>query len=315
MSQPHSRRDFLGRSITAGTLLAGVGGFPFAAEAIPPIPRSGRTRLHLGLAAYSFRQFFRNVIKGSTPDEKSNRSIDMLQFIDYCADQGCLGAELTSYFFPKTVDDSYLREVRRRAFLRGIIVSGTAVGNNFALPKGEKRDQEIASVKQWIDRASIMGAPHIRIFAGAPAAGLSLADAQKLCIEAIEECCDYAGQKGIYLGLENHGGIVAEPEGLLDIVKAVRSPWFGVNLDTGNFHTDPYNDLAKCAPYAVNVQIKVEIKRKDQKESEPADLSRLVRILRDAGYQGFVTLEYEEKPDPWTAVPEWLGKLRSAMNG
>lgn len=315
MSPLQSRRDFLGRSVAAGALLAGVSGFQYAADAIPPITRNGRSRLHLGLAAYSFRQFFRNVIKGDPAAAKASRTMDILQFIDYCADQGCLGAELTSYFFPKTVGDSYLREVRRRAFLRGVSISGTAVGNNFALPKGEKRNQEIASVKQWIDRASIMGAPHIRIFAGAPAAGLSLTDAQKLCIEAIEECCDYAGQKGIYLGLENHGGIVAEPEGLLDIVKAVRSPWFGVNLDTGNFHTDPYNDLVQCAPYAVNVQIKVEIKRKDQKESEPADLSRLVKILRDAGYQGFVTLEYEEQPDPWTAVPEWLGKLRSAMNG
>lgn len=295
--------------------MVGVSAFDFAVNAIPPISRSGRPRLHLGLAAYSFRQFFRNAIKEDGGADKSNRSMDMLQFVDYCADQGCLGAELTSYFFPKTVDDVYLREVRRRAFLRGVAVSGTAVGNNFALPKGEKRDQEIASVKQWIDRASVMGAPHIRIFAGSPATGLSLAEAQKLCVEAIEECCDYAGRKGIFLGLENHGGIVAEPVGLLEIVKAVRSPWFGVNLDTGNFHTDPYGDLVKCAPYAVNVQIKVEIQSKGQKEAEPADLVRLVKILRDAGYQGFVTLEYEAKQDPWTAVPEWLDKLRSVLTG
>ncbi|MBC8001873.1 MAG: sugar phosphate isomerase/epimerase [Opitutaceae bacterium] len=314
MSHLHSRREFFGRSLGAGALVAGLTTGPFTADAILPIPRSGLPRLHLGLAAYSFRQSFQDVLKGDASAAKPGRSMDMLQFVDYCADQGCLGAELTSYFFPKTVDDAYLREVRRRAFLRGIIISGTAVGNSFVLPKGEKRDQEIVSVKQWIDRASVLGAPHIRIFAGSLPAGLGLAAAQKLCIEAIEECCDYAGQKGIYLGLENHGGIVAEPEGLLEIVKAVQSPWFGVNLDTGNFHTDPYSDIKTCAPFAVNVQIKVAIKRKDQKESAPADLGRLVTILREAGYQGFVTLEYEEKEDPWTAVPEWLNKLRSALD-
>ena len=60
-----------------------------------------------------------------------------------------------------------------------------------------------------------------------------------------------------------HAGIVAEPDGLLEIVRTVKSPWIGINLDTGNFHTeDPYADLEKIAPYTVNVQLKVEIKRK-----------------------------------------------------
>src|SRR6266853_3969306 len=149
-----------------------------------------------------------------------------------------------------------------------------------------------------------MGAPHIRIFAGSAPAGMSRDQANQLCIPAIEECCDYAGGKGIFLGLENHGGIVSTAEEILKIVRAVKSPWLGINLDTGNFHTDdPYADLAKIAPYAVNVQIKTEIQRRGSKERERADLNRLADILRKANYQGWVALEFEEKTDPWEGVP------------
>lgn len=141
-------------------------------------------------------------------------------------------------------------------------------------------------------------------------------EAKKLVIETMEECGEYAGKKGIFLGLENHGGIVAEPQDLLEIVQAVKSPWVGINLDTGNFQTDdPYADLAKCAPYAVNVQYKVEIHRRGEKQKEIADMSRVVKILRDANYQGFVALEHEVKEDPWKTVPGWLEKLRAALAG
>jgi sugar phosphate isomerase/epimerase len=307
-----TRREFLKITGTAGLgLAAGMYSYPLAA--VEPFKRSGSPRLQVSLAAYSFRDFFIDTNSKATVDPA--KKIDMFKFIDYCADQGCQGAELTSYFFPKDVSNEYLLKVRRHAYLRGISVSGTAVGNNFAHPKGEARDKEIASVKTWIDRAALMGAPHIRVFAGS-AKGIADVDARKMCIDALEECCEYAGKHGIFLGLENHGGIVAEADGLLEIVKAVKSPWFGVNLDSGNFHgEDPYAELAQCAPYAVNVQIKVEIKRKGQKESEASDLPRLVKMLRDVNYQGFVVLEYEAKEDPWTAVPKLLTQMRTLCAG
>ncbi len=272
--------------------------------------RIGQPRLQLSLAAYSFRQYFKDSSHPRETETDPARRIDLFDFIDYCADHGCAGAELTAYYFPKDVNADYLIRIKRHAFLRGLAISGASVGNNFALPKGEPLDQQIADVKRWIDYAAVMGAPHIRVFAGS-AKGISDAEARTMCIGALEECCGYAGAKGIFLGLENHGGIVAEPEGLLEIVRAVKSPWLGVNLDTGNFHTaDPYADLAKIAPYAVNVQLKVELQPKGQKASEPTDLPRVVNILREANYQGFVALEYEAKPDPWQAVPPVLKRMK-----
>jgi sugar phosphate isomerase/epimerase len=306
MQLENCRRDFL-KSCFAVAATAGLTGLsPSSAWAVEPLKRKGTPRLCRSLAAYSFRDTFKH------PDPA--KRITLFDFIDYCGDQDLDGAELTSYYFPEQFDDGYLLQLKRHAFLRGITISGSAVGNNFVIPKGPKRDQQIADTKKWVDHCAVLGAPHIRVFAGPVDKALDMATSKKLAIEALEECAEYAGKKGIFLGLENHHGIVTEPEDLLEIVRAVKSPWFGINLDTGNFFTDdPYADLAKCAPYAVNVQVKVEIQRRNDKEKSPAAFQRIIQILRDANYQGWVALEYEAKEDPWTGVPKYLKQLRDAM--
>jgi len=307
----NSRREFLKAGLLAGGALALGGTTPL--RALEPFDRRGGPRLLLSLAAYSFRDYFKDVDheRGSKTDPA--RRIDLFQFLDFCAGHGCDGAELTSYYFPADLTDEFLLKVKRHAFLRGVAISGSAVGNNFTLPAGEKRDREIARVKKWIDRAALLGAPHLRVFAGPLPSDMPRGQSVSLCIGALEDCCDHAAGRGVFLGLENHGGIVAEPSGLLEIVRAVKSPWIGINLDTGNFHTDdPYADLEKCAPYAVNVQLKAEISRRGA-HPEPADLARLVQILRHASYQGYVALEYESKDDPWTAVPPLLKRLQPLM--
>lgn len=290
-----TRRQF----INGTCLLTGAAALSHAVE---PFARAGKARFQFSLAAYSFREFFKDPAK-----------MDFYKFLDFCADQGLAGAELTSYYFHKDVTDAELLKVRRHAYLRGVSVSGTAVGNNFALPDGPDLDKEKAYTKQWIDRAAVLGAPHIRVFAGSPK-GIDEAGARKQVIKILEELGAYAATRGVWLGVENHGGVVATPEGLLEIIKAVNSPAVGINLDTGNFHgTDPYADLARCAPWAVNVQIKVEIKRAGAKAMEPADLKKIAALLRDSNYQGWVALEYEAKPDPFTAVPEHLKAMREAL--
>ena len=304
---PFSRRTFL--RVTG----AAVGSLAMPLHAAPePFQRSGTPRVRLSLAAYSFRhRFLHNQDPKAKPPE---HPMAMTEFVDYCAEQGVDGAELTSYYLPKDASDDTLREIRRHCFLRGVSVSGTAVGNNFALPRGAERDQQIAAVKLWIDHAAVLGAPHIRVFAGTAPDGFPAEEARKLCIEALEECAAYAGKYGIFLGVENHGGIVAASEHLLEIVRAVKSPWLGINLDTGNFHTaDPYADLALCAPYAVNVQVKEEIHRKGTKEKEPADLARMAALLREANYQGWVALEYESREDASIGVPRMLANIRQAF--
>jgi sugar phosphate isomerase/epimerase len=301
------RRRFL-KTILAGGLSAAALGLirPPPVAAAEPFQRAGKARLLSSCAAYSFR----DSLQAKDPAKR----ISLSRFIDFCADQGLDGAELTSYYFPPKVDGSFLIQIKRHAFLRGVAISGTSIGNNYCLPKGEKRDAQMALTRQWVDHAAMLGTSHIRVFAGSKGE-LDAAEAKQLTIEALEEAGDYAGRKGVFLGLENHGGIVAEASQVLEIIQAVKSRWVGINLDTGNFHTDdPYGDLAKCAPYAVNVHFKVDIQKRGAK-AEPTDPARIAQILRDANYQGYVSLEYEAAPDPWQAVPAWLEKMRAAFRG
>ncbi len=313
MNRSVTRRDFVWSCLGATAAAAGITGLaPSKARAVEAYRRTGSPRFLLSLAAYSFRDFFTDGNRGRKTAPDPARQIDMFKFVDFCADHGCHGAEVTSYYFPENFTGDYLLKLKRHAFLRGIEISGTAVGNTFTLPKGKKRDEQTASVKKWIDHAQLLGAPHIRVFAGT-ASGMTKEDAKKLCIEALEECGDYAGTKGVFLGIENHGGIVSEADDLLEIIRTVKSPWIGVNLDTGNFHTkDPYSDIAKCAPFAVNVQFKVEMQSQGQPKQE-ADLPRIMKILKDSNYQGYFALEYEASKDPWTEVPIWLKRMREAM--
>ena len=309
MQQRLTQRQFIGL-ISASVM----GALAIPGVSAGTLRKGGKPRLKLSLAAYSFREYFKN---SSHPQEKGvpqEKKIDLFQFIDYCADQGVSGAELTSYYFPKDADDEFLLKVKRHAFLRGVELSGTAVGNSFTHPAGEKRNREIALVKQWIDRAALMGIPHVRVFAG-NTEKQTMEQAKKNCIAALQECCDYAAGKGVFLGIENHGGIVAEADVLLEIVRAVDSAWLGINLDTANFHTDdPYRDLERCAPFAVNVQVKTEIRPRGQEKQE-TDLARIVEILKKANYQGFLVLEYEAEEDPYKAVPGALARLKELTAG
>ena len=305
-----TRRDFIKSSTTAGLAIAAA---PLSALAAPadagPFHRIGQPRLRLSLAAYSFRQSFRMMRgKPSAKAPAAGKAMDMFSFIDYCAAQGCEGAELTSYFFDEESDE-YMIKLKRHCFLRGVGVSGTAIGNNFSLPKGPRLTDEIAQTKKWIDRAVLMGAPHIRVFAGVQAKDYPRAEADKMVISSLIECCDYAAKRGVFLGLENHDSI-GSAQTLIPMIKAVNSPWLGINLDSGNFRTaDPYKDFAECVPYAVNVQIKAELGNAPAGKKE-ADLKRFTKLLRDGGYQGWVALEYEAPEDPATAVPRLLKELK-----
>jgi len=293
-----SRRQLLrGATLAAAGLAAGA---PLA-QAIEPIVRKGPPHLKLSIAAYSYRQLLSRKESPMTLDD----------FVEKGAELGLDGVEPTSYYFRDT-SAKYLRHLRSKAFRLGLDISGTAIGNDFGHPPGPKRDQQIAHTKRWVDNAEILGAPVIRIFAGQKQKDQTDEEAHRLMVEGIDECCAYAGEHGIFLALENHGGPTATAEGLLKIVRDVKSPWFGVNLDTGNFRSaDPYADIAAAAPYSITVQVKVDINVGGK--SQPADYGRLVKILREAGYRGYLALEYEAREDPLVAIPRHIEALREAV--
>ena len=304
--KPITRRELFGW--TAGAIAAGSANLvsPHFATAIPPFARNRPSHMKLSLAAYSYRDYLTG---------KKSPRLDLFDFVNLAADMALDGVEPTSYYFPPDVTSDYFDRLKLHAFGLGLDISGTAVGNNFCLPPGPKRDEQITLVERWIDNAAELDAPVIRIFAGNIAKGSTEEQAVAWAIEGIKSVLPHAAKKGIVLALENHGGITATPQQLLKLVNAIDSPNFGVNLDTGNFRgSDPYAEIAQLAPYALNVQVKTEMQRGNGHAKEEADLARIVGILRDAHYSGYVVLEYEAAEDPLTAIPGHTKTLRKLIS-
>jgi sugar phosphate isomerase/epimerase len=297
-----SRRHFLAAGMAA--LVA----TPILAHAIQPIRRAHPWVKGVALTSYSLRAHMK-----FWWGKPAQGTMDMLDFIEYCARLRFDAAEVTSYFFAEPVERSFAHEIRRRAHLLGVDINGGAIGNNFSHPPGsEAALRQLEYAKTWIDHFAEMGAPVVRIFAGNPPKGQALDETIRHVLANTTEALAHAEKRGIMLAMENHD-FASNLDHLLRIVEAIDSKWFGVLFDSANLaHTeDPYADLARIAPYAIAAQLKAAIPV--QGKPQPADFGRLTRILRDAGYSGYVTLEYEEAEDPFTAIPRYLEKLRRAV--
>jgi sugar phosphate isomerase/epimerase len=308
MPRPTSfaRRRFLQSALVAAA------GPAFAAplHAAEPPQRNGKPHFKLSLAAYSFH---RDLPVGWPKPGRTDAPMSLEDFIEFCAEMNLDGTELTSYYFPAEVTPEYLIHLKELTFRLGLDISGTAIGNDFCVPPGPERDFELAMTRTWIDYAAMLGAPVIRIFAGSVPQWDSEEAALERCVAGINESLQYAAQKGVVLALENHGGITATADQLLAIVERVdRSPWFGVNFDSGNFHSaDPYAELERIAPYAMNAQLKVSVTAAGQRQ--PTDFARVVDILKQAGYRGYLVLEYEEQDEPRERIPAILNQLRELI--
>jgi sugar phosphate isomerase/epimerase len=297
-----SRRTFL-----TGTAAAAVAtALPIPAIAMDPVKRAGPARLRIGLAAYSMRQYLQ--AKPGTP-----RAMDLLGFVDWAATLDTDAVELTSYFFPEQVTTAYLNDLKRRCHVNGLDISGGAIRNNFTTPAGAELEKSFSHLDMWLDHYARLGAPVIRVFAGVPPAGVTEEQGIQNAILNLRRACEMASTRGVILGLENHDYLM-KIDRMLPIVKAVDSPWFGVNLDSGNVdRADFYTELAKIVPYALNVQLKVEAGPVGAKTV--TDTPRIVKLLKDAGYRGYLVLEYESKPEPYEAIPKHLAEIRAAMSG
>jgi sugar phosphate isomerase/epimerase len=293
------RRTFLSTAALAST-----------AHAIEPFARDTAQFSGLGLTTYSLKRH----MKWWWGKQTKSGKLEMADFLDYCAELGLEGAEITSYFFPEALEKREIHALKRRAHLLGLDITGGAMGNNFAHPPGS--DENVGHMKYfrtWIDHFAELGAPVVRVFAarGLPK-GASDEKILQNVIANLNEALAYAEKRGVMLGLENHD-FVKDIDYLLRILEAIDSEWLGVIWDSANLSPtpDPYAQLERIAPYAVTAQVKVmtRVKGKDV----PADYARLVKILREATYRGYLIFEYEEEEDPYTAIPKHLPELRKLI--
>ena len=286
--------------------LVALGATASITSAIDPIVRPvDGSRFKLGLAAYSLRKYL---------DLKSAvKPLMTLQgFANFAAQHGCDAIEPTSYYFADT-SLSAIISLKNHCARLGIEITGSAVGNNFCQQDESKRNEQVKLVTDWLDRVSLLGGRTLRVFAGSVSKGTTEEQCIRWTVDCLKMACDHAAKVGVYVALENHGGITATADQLIGLVKTVDHPWFGVNLDSGNFKTeDPYVDLEKLAPYAVVTQFKSEIQPKGQGKRR-ADYEKLFSILKKAKYSGYVVLEYEAAEEPMDSIPKELKLLRKSL--
>lgn len=250
--------------------------------------------MKLGCSSWSFH---RTIAQGKM-DQKS--------WIEKCAKELKLdGVELLDAHFPSTTRD-YLKDLKKYIIELGLTISCVSVSNHFTTLDDNLRRQNVDKVKRWLDIAYFMGAPVLRIFAGA-AKELQTTAIWNKVIGCLKECCRYAEDSGIVLGLENHGGFSADE--VLRMFKETDSPWLKMTLDTGNFPSDPYGSIEKVADYAVFVHAKLYEAGADGVERK-LDYEKIFPILKKRNYLGFLSIEFEGKEDELTFMPKGVNYLK-----
>ena len=296
-NQQPGRRIFLKAALASSTL-ASVTGIKHVLAA-PVIRKADHLRLSCNLFSFN--------------EPLMNGQMTLEQVIEFCADLGFDAVDPTGYYFPNypaLPDDSYVYQIKRKTFRLGLDISGTGVRNDFTLPDPTRRKAEVALVKKWTDLAARLGAPVIRVFSGTGKelpAGYNREEVTTWVVDALRECTAYAAKQGVSLVVQNHADFIQTADHILDIIKQVNSDWLAVNLDIGSFHIgDPYAQIARVAPYAATWQIK-ENMFVDGKEVE-TDLNKIVQIVRESGYRGYLPIETLGKGDPRQKVPAYLRK-------
>lgn len=267
------------------------------AEAGTQMLKPGKARIRSAICAYSFREAL------------GKKTMTYEDLVDMAVEHDIDGLDLTNYWFPDSDLDRFLMSLRRKAYLAAVELPSIAIRTDMCQGNVDNQRREAAWIHYWVDVADRLGASHIRIFGGNVPKDATEDQAAGWVGEILKRAADYAGSRGVFLGLENHGGITLQAQRIVSIIKAVNHPWVGINLDTGNFRTDPYAQIDMCLPYAVNSQFKVTIRYEDGRR-EPCDWERIVKMFAAAGYRGYVALEYEDAEPPAVAVPKHLKAIR-----
>lgn len=271
----------------------------------------------ISVNAYSFSDLL------SARESRNNDQVySLFNLLDWCSSQNIKALDPTGYFFPtypEVPSDEYIAKFKTRASELGIHISGTGIRNNFASPDTAVRAAGVALAKEWIVVASKLGAPVLRLFAGAIPKGYE--DNWEIpagwMIECYRELLPYAEQYGVKLGIQNHGDMLQTAEQCLYILNKLNSKWAGIIVDTGNFSTeDPYKDIEMLVPYAVNWQVKEFLN--GYEGNQRMDYNRLIQILKDAGFKGYLPVETLNVKgvfyDPFQRVSTMITALNKSIN-
>ena len=229
---------------------------------------------------------------------KENFGIDAIEYVN-------------SFFFEKAEDKSYLREMKNRADDYGVKSLLIMCDNEGSLgdPNNQKRQKAVENHYKWHEAAKYLGCHSIRVNAYLTESlhGLEVGDYTKtgsyenqvsLAADGLRKLTEFGANIGINTIVENHGGLSSDGAWLASVMKAVDHPMCGTLPDFGNFRIkgdrwyDRYKGVKELMPFAKAVSAKSHDFDSNGNETQ-TDFFRMMDIVIDAGYSGYVGIEYE----------------------
>ena len=229
---------------------------------------------------------------------KENFGIDAIEYVN-------------SFFFEKAEDKSYLREMKSRADDYGVKSLLIMCDNEGSLgdPDNQKRQKAVENHYKWHEAAKYLGCHSIRVNAYLTESlhGLEVGDYTKtgsyenqvsLAADGLRKLTEFGANLGINTIVENHGGLSSDGAWLASVMKAVDHPMCGTLPDFGNFRIegdrwyDRYKGVKELMPFAKAVSAKSHDFDSNGNETQ-TDFFRMMDIVIDAGYSGYVGIEYE----------------------
>jgi sugar phosphate isomerase/epimerase len=303
---PLDRRDFL-RSVltaTAGVAAAGPLTRLSVADEMNPI-------FDISLAEWSLHK---TIFAGK---------LDNLDFASYTKSEfGIEAVEYVNQFFKdKAEDKAYLDDLKQRASDSGvesllIMIDGEGQLGD-ANPK--LRNEAVEKHYKWVSAAKHLGCHSIRVNA---ASSGSYDEQLERAADGLRSLSEHAQPYGLNVIVENHGGLSSNGKWLSSVIRKVDLPNCGTLPDFGNFHLgddkwyDRYQGVKELMPFAKAVSAKSHDFDEAGNETH-TDYARMMRIVLEAGYQGYVGIEYEgaqlSEPDGIRATLRLLERVRGEL--
>lgn len=280
----------------------------------------------IAISSYSFHRF------GGGPEGSDTPTVESM--VDQCVMYGVDGIEFLVEHLERNgkLTSPALHELKQYLAIRGISPVTVAASHNPVQTTPERRQEELTKLLKTIHHAYELGAPFVRAHGGRwhtltsfddmlanngeepPKEGFTIDQGYDWAIEALTEAAAFAGERGVTLVLENHWGLTGTADGCVRIHDAVSSPWLKYVLDTGNFlhRPDQYAEMAKFLPDLAVLHAKVYAGGGLLVEAN-LDYNRFTAMLEDAGFSGYISIEFEGKAHPEQGIPDGIFTIRSAL--
>ena len=233
------------------------------------------------------------------------------RWLEICADELKLdGVEICWCHFPDT-GLAGLRHVKRQVHSLGLGLAAVDVDNTFNVTSPSEMTTQVERTKHWIDIASFLGAPVLRVFYAGWGDLEQARSVEAQMLEATKLIAAYAEERAVILACEDHGPLTRSSVEMRKILTGVGSEWYRVCLDFGNF-VDGYASMEDIAPLSAHTHTKMGW-RDAEGNRHPMDFAKAIGILKRTGYRGYVCIEQAPGEDAIADTPKLVAELRQLL--